>query len=48
MITTCYCCCEEKECDFIVDPYIAEVFPEDAKEPHWMCGDCIDKKRDDV
>lgn len=51
MMTECSRCGEEKECEFIKDPFIKEVCSDDPDfncEPLWWCEKCADERRDDI
>lgn len=44
----CHSCGKTKECEFVKDPFVDEVFPEDSNEPKWWCEDCLTERCDDV
>ncbi len=46
--TTCAWCDEEKECLFIPDPFVSEVYPQDEPQPNWICEECANARRDDI
>ena len=33
---------------FCVDPYAAEIYPEDPNEPEWWCYPCWESRADDI
>lgn len=51
IMTECSRCGEKKECDFIVDPLVDEVFSDDPDfnhKPRWWCRDCAEWRRDEI
>lgn len=48
MVIMCHDCSEIKECEFVEDPFVAELFPEDRNEPKWRCEDCLEERRDAI
>ena len=49
--TDCDNCGEFRDCDYIRDPYLADVDNDSSDETNperWMCQECADIKRDDI
>jgi hypothetical protein len=46
--TTCDHCGKVALCDYLPDPFLEEVHPEEPNPPSWWCGDCHRNRRQDV
>lgn len=48
MLTMCCRCGITKECEYIQDPYVMELYPEDNPSYEWWCDRCANDRRDDI
>jgi len=47
-IIKCDHCEQKRRCQFVPDPFIFEVYPEDSPEPSYWCIDCYSRRKDEV
>lgn len=40
----CQHCGKVKPCQFLPDPFIAEIYPDDENDPEWWCRDCYEHR----
>lgn len=48
VLCECERCGKEAWCVFAVNPYVAEIYPDEPNEEAWWCGPCLSEIAADI